>query len=466
MLSYSKSLTRAFPKICALVVLSLQVACGAGQKQAEWPPVAKKWFDRATHSYAHGDIEDARLASDNALSALPDEPKVRLLAAEIAMAELEFDRALQILRDLPGSEASGLRGRAHWYLGDVEAAAEELAILSADPEVKDAWAEETLRLARSGRGRRPFEMTGGIVAAVEMPWAGSSMLVPLEVNGEPSLAMIATDRAESVIDSRADSDGGWVSLRFAGRVEVSDVPAVAQDLSGLTRDLGAPIKLLIGVNLLRHLRATIDVAGRQFVVRNYEPPAPPEATTIHPIFYRGGALVLPGAFGTERTAPSSTLLMNTSMTFPLALDEEGWKKAGLDPKTFPAVPGASDLRHASLPMLRLGAFEIPNVPGVLGAPLDAVESELEVDLDGFAGSALFATFRLTFADEGRTLWMEDLPAEVIAERRRLAEEAERIAQERAAKGMVPDVELTRPEVLSPSEESEAEEPPKKKPKTP
>ncbi len=402
---------------------TLLSGCGSAQRSAQWPPVAKKWFERAEHSYKTGDLDDARLSIDNALQELPDEPKVRLLSAEIAMAELEFKRALELLGELPGTDAAALRGRAHWYLGNIEEAAEQLSILAADPDVKDDWADQTLRLARSGRGRRPFEMTGGIVAAVDMPFAGAAMLVPLEVNGEPSLAMVATDRSESVINSASPEDSDWVSLRFDGRVEVSDVPAVAQDLSGLSREMGAPIKLLIGVNLLRHLRATIDVAGRQFVVRNYEPPPPPEATTVHPIFYRGGAMVLPGAFGLERTAPSTTLLMHTSMAFPLALDKAGWEKAGQDSDDFVAVPGKSGLSHGMLPMLRLGAFEIPNIPGVFGAPISEVEKEAGIDLDGFAGSGLFSTFRLTFADEGRTLWMEDLPPDVIAMRRRLAEQA-------------------------------------------
>lgn len=422
----------------ALTVGSTLSACGGMQKGAEWPPVAKKWFERAKHSYQNGDLEDARLSADNALAELPDEPKVRLIAADIAMAELEFERALQIIGEVPGSEAAALRGRAHWYLGNIEEAADELAELAADPDVKDAWADETLRLARAGRGRRPFEITGGIVAAVDMPFAGAAMLVPLEVNGEPALAMVATDRSESVINAASPEDSDWISLRFAGRLEVSDVPAVAEDLSGLSREMGAPIKMLIGVNLLRHLRATIDVAGRQFVVRNYEPPPPPEATTVHPIFYRGGAMVLPGAFGIERSAPRTTLLMHTSMAFPLALDQGGWKKGGQNPENFVAVPGKSGLTHGMLPMLRLGAFEIPNVPGVFGAPIEEVEKEVGIDLDGFAGSGLFATFRLTFAEEGRTLWMEDLPPDVIEMRRRLAERAAaKVAMPRGAAGKAP-----------------------------
>ena len=111
------------------------------------------------------------------------------------------------------------------------------------------------------------------------------------------------------------------------------------------------------------------------------------------------------------------------MSFPLALDEGGWKKGGQDVTLFPAVPGSGDTKHGVLPMLRMGAFEIPNVPGIFGAPIAAVEKEAGIDLDGFAGSGLFATFRLTFADEGRTLWLEDLPPDVIAMRRALAEKA-------------------------------------------
>jgi hypothetical protein len=104
------------------------------------------------------------------------------------------------------------------------------------------------------------------------------------------------------------------------------------------------------------------------------------------------------------------------MVFPLALDESGWEKAGQDPKTFLSVPGQADLKHGMVPMLRLGAFEIAQVPGVLGAPISAIEKEVGVDLDGAAGSGLFSTFRLTFADQGRVLWLEDLPPDVLEAR--------------------------------------------------
>lgn len=411
----SSLLSRGVPLATALWLLGC-----SGARGPEWPPQAQKWFDRADHSYRTGDIGDAEHAVDQALKALPGEAKVRILAAEIALAGLEYGKVLELTRGLEGPEASGLRGRAYWYLGEIERAADELDALNANPEVRDPWAAEVAQLARLGRGRRPFEISGGLVTAVDMPRAGTTaMIVPLEINGEQSLALIATDSSETVIDSPS-RESAWVSLRFGETIEVSDVPVLGRDLSGIKRELGAPIKMLIGVNLLRHLRPTVDFAGRQFVVRTFDPPAPPEATTLHPIYYRGGALTLSVSYGADPTSPSGSLLMHTSMNYPIALDGPGWEKSGLDPKTFPPIPGAAGLKEGRLPFLRLGAFDMPGVPGVLGAPIAEVEKATRADLDGFAGSGLFATFRLTLADGGRTLWVEDLPPDVIEARRQSA----------------------------------------------
>lgn len=415
----TSSFFRIARTFCLLGMCSLSLACASAKPpEAKWPPVAKKWFDRAEHSYQAGDMDDAEHAIDNALSSLPDEVQVKILAAKISMTRLEFDRALQLLKGLDSTDAAGLRGRCHWYLGQLEQAAAELERVTSDPEVKDGWAKNTLLLARAGRGRTPFEISGGLLAAVEMPKAGnSSMFVPLEVNGEPALAMVATDRVETVMDAR---EPGWVSLRFGGVLEVSDVPVVGQDLSGLSKEIGVPIKILLGVHFLRRARATVDVLGQQFVVRSYEPPPPPAATTLNPMFYRGGAMVIGGAFGAELDAPSTALLVSTSMLFPVALDEAGWRKAGQDPSTFLSVPGQAQLKHGMIPMLRLGAFEITQIPGVLGAPVATVEKEVGADLDGVVGSGLFSTFRLTFADGGRTLWLEDLPPDILEARQQAA----------------------------------------------
>jgi hypothetical protein len=194
---------------------------------------------------------------------------------------------------------------------------------------------------------------------------------------------------------------------------VKDVPALSKDLSGISKQLNAPIKVLIGVNLLRHLHPTIDFAGSQFVVRTFEPPPPPQATTVRVSYVRGGGMMMRGAFGSDQNAPSASLLIDTSMTFPLALDEGGWKKAGVPTAGLRSIPNAGSLRAGVLPQLRLGAFTVPQVPGVLGAPVAELEKGLDVDLDGLVGSGLLATFRVTLVDGGRTMWLEDLPREAL-----------------------------------------------------
>jgi hypothetical protein len=396
--------------------LALAFALGAcaqfGGAEASWPPLAKKWFERAEASYRQGDIEDAEHSIGNALRVLPREPKVRMLAARIALAELEYDRAIQLLDGVTEPETRSVRGRALWYAGHVDRAADELEALLADPEVRDPWAVDVAKLARRGTGRKPFQMSGGMLAVVEMPQvASTALVVPVEVNGEAALALLHTGTAEAVVDSGAGREPQWVSLRFGERVEVKDVPALSKDLSGISRQLNAPIKMLIGVNLLRHLHPTFDFTGGQFVVRNFEPPPPPHATTVRLAYVRGGGMLLRGMFGAEQSSPVASLLIDTSMSFPLALDEGGWKKAGIDSRDLKSVPNVKGLKQGTLPLLRLGAFDVPRIPGVHGAPVKEVEDGLGMELDGLVGSGLLAAFRVTLVDGGRTMWLEDMPVD-------------------------------------------------------
>jgi hypothetical protein len=398
---------------CGAVVLLTAAGCAAPQKGAEWPPTAKKWVERAEASYRDGDIEDADEAASNALRLLPTEERVRLLAARVALAKLEYDRVSTLLEGLRSADAAGLRGRALWYSGSMVRAAEELERLLADPEVRDPWASEVVKLARRGAGREPFRMSGGLLAVSDMPRVrGSAMVVPLEVDGEPALAMIATATAEVVIDSSKGNEPKWVSLRFGEKVEVHDVPALAKDLSGISRQLEAPIKMLIGVNLLRHVHPTIDYVGDQFVVRTFEPPPPPEATTLPVHYVRGGGMLIRTALGTDESSPRLSLLVDTSLGLPVALDSDGWKRAGMDPSTLEPVPNAAQLRQGVLPLLRVGAFDLPKVPAYYGAPIKEVENTVGINLSGFVGAELIEAFRVTLAEGGRSLWLENLPREL------------------------------------------------------
>lgn len=389
--------------------------CGGIGGGAEFPPTAKRWYDRGEKSYRAGDLEDAELAAENALRAAPEREETRLLVGRVALALLDYDRSLRVLRGMESSEARAVRGRALWYKGDLPRAADELGALLQDPEVKDPWAVEIVKLARGGTGRKPFEMSGGLLAVMDMPRTGTAaMVIPLELDGEPALGMIATGTAESVVDAAGGRQPSWVSLRFAERVEVRDVPVLTKDLSGISKQVNAPIKILLGVNLLRHVRPTIDFAGSQFVVRTFDPPPPPAATTVRLSYARGGGMLVRGALGAGDSPPPCSLLVDTTLTYPMALDLGGWKKAGVAPNTLAAVPNSPTLKHGVVPSLRLGAFDVPRVPGLEGeGAVKEREQGLGIELDGLVGSGLLATFRVTLIDGGRAMWLEDLPREAL-----------------------------------------------------
>jgi hypothetical protein len=379
--------------------------------RAERPEKAEKWFQRAFGEYRQATMDSAADSVRQALELVPEDADVRLLGARIALARLDHDEVLRLLKGVKGSLAASLRGRAHWYRGDVERAAEELDQLLTDPDVDDAWAKSISALAHGGAGRKPFDTTaaGGSVVAVEMtrivPGATPLYVVPVEINGEPVLALVATGTSEVTLDAASSAKPSWVSLRFGKRLEVRDVPALAQDLSGLSQQLGGPIKALLGANLLRHLNVTLDFRGRQFVARTYSPPPPPLASRLDVAYLRGGGMVVNAVLGERDQA--SPFLVDTSMGFAVALDDAAWKKVGLDAATLPRVPvPGGELRQSPIPLLKLGTVAEPSLEAVAGPSFERLERELEVDLDGAIGSRLLARYRVTMSDGGRVLWLE------------------------------------------------------------
>ncbi len=380
-------------------------------------PLADKWFTRAKSSYKAGDFADASEAAKSALQAAPSDPQIKTLSARIALAKLDFAETLKLVAGLQTTESHSLRGRAHWFSGDIEQAADELEAMLQDPAVRDPWATEVAKLARLGTGRHPFAIEGGYVAAIEMPQAGPALIVPCELEGEEILALVATASAEVVIDSATRRDSAWVNLKFGDRLEVKDVPALTQDLSGVSHELGAPIKALLGANLLRHVHATFDRRGDQFVVRRDDAPAPPDASRVPLWYVRGGGMFLRAgisptvAAGTTPTEPGALtpLLVDTSSLFPVALQDSVFARAGLDLASLHPEAGAANLKTGTLPSFRLGAFDLPKVPAVQGAPLGDVLANVDLDMGGIVGAGLLSVFRVTFGDDGRFIWIEPDP---------------------------------------------------------
>ena len=401
-------------RFCSWLLPALSVAavaCGSGSdaKTPSRSPLAAKWLDRAQTSFKSGDFEDAREAAKSALQAAPNDPEVKLINARIALARLDYEDAIKLTEGMETTETHALRGRAFWYRGDLEQAADELESMLSDPNVKDEWAREVAGLARRGIGRHPFEIEGGLVGSVEMPAAGPALVVPCELEGEQVLALIATATGEVVLDSNSRKEPAWVNLRFGEHVEVKDVPAITQDLSGLSRQMGAPIKLLLGVNLLRHTHATFDRRGDQFVVRKNEPAAPPDATRVPLWYVRGGGMLVRAGVA-QQSPEKSVLLVDTSSMFPVGLEDALWKKAGVDLAKLTPSAGSPNVKEGIVPVVRFAGFDLPQIPGVEGAPVSDIKASLDTDLGGILGAGLLSLFRVTFGDEGRFLWLEADPA--------------------------------------------------------
>ncbi len=391
---------------------------GSAQAPAR-PPAAAQWFERARASYRAGDFEDARDATRHALAAAPSDPEIRELAARIALVHLEFSEALKLTEGLASTDAHRIRGRSYWFSGDLEHAADELEAMLADPGVKDGWAREVAALARRGAGRHPFEMDGSLVAEVDMPRAldrvllGANNVVPCELDGERILALVATGSSEVMLDVNSRHEPAWVSLRF-DRVEVKDVPALVSDLSPISRQLGVPIKALLGGQLLRHTHATFDRRGDQFVVRRLDAAPPPDASRVPLYYLRGGGMLLRAAVTARDDAPIP-LLVDTSRPYPLLLQDGAWQKAGVDVRTLSPVPNVPNVKSGTVPTFRVGGFDLAKTPAIQGGDLTELTDGLDVDLAGIVGSELLQFFRVTFADDGRFIWIEPDPTLVGAE---------------------------------------------------
>jgi hypothetical protein len=361
---------------------------------------------RAKASFRSGDVDDATQAIDGALKAAPKDRETHLLAARIALSKLDYDEAVKQTEGLEGSDAKAVRGRAFWYAGDIERAADELEDMLKDPNVKDPWARDVARLARRGQGRHPFAIEGGVVSAVEMPQGGPALVVPCELEGERILALVATNFGEVMIDSSSRKEPAWVNLRFGDRFEVKDVPALTYDLSNISRQLGGSIKALLGVNVLRHMHTTIDRHGSQFVVRKSDPPAPPGASRIPVVYAKGGAMMLHAQVNAK--ADGQTLLfVDSSAFYPMALDDATMKKSNADLANFHSEPGAPpNWKMGPIPFFKLGDLDLSQFPAVTGPPTNEYKSVFDVDFGGVAGAGLLSIFRITWADEGKWLWLE------------------------------------------------------------
>jgi hypothetical protein len=130
-----------------------------------------------------------------------------------------------------------------------------------------------------------------------------------------------------------------------------------------------------------------------------------------PLYYlRGGGMLL-RATVTPRDEDPIPLLVDSARPFPLFLREGAWKKAGIDVKSLSALPDVPGVRRGVVPTFRMGGFDLAKMPAIEGGvEMGAQLAGLDVDLAGIVGADLLAFFRVTFADDGRFIWIEPDPS--------------------------------------------------------
>lgn len=401
-----------------LIVLPAFMGCPeptspTGGKGGPRSDKANQWFKRAGEELSALDLEEAKDSIKQAQTAAPGDPEISVLAGRIALARLDFKEAQRSLEGVEGSEAAGLRARAFWYGDDLPHAAEELSHALEDPNFKDNWAKPVRELAGTqGTGRKPFTVKDNSARLVEIRMPrdlGTILVVPCEIDGQATVAIIDTGVPEVILDTKSRSSPGWVSFKFASSdgtrsIEVRDVPSFVQDLSPFTKGQTVPVGAVLGMNFLRRLHMTFDRLADQVVIRRDEPPPPTVMTRVPTGFFNGGGMLFRSTVRKEFEI-SSALWVNTGTDVPLAFPDSIWKRVGIDVKNLPTTNGQTVGR---LTNVRVGALDVGPADAHAGIPQleEALARFKGIDVMGQVGMNFLTGFRVTFAEGGRALWLE------------------------------------------------------------
>src|SRR5262249_45357432 len=130
-----------------------------------------------------------------------------------------------------------------------------------------------------------------------------------------------------------------------------------------------------------------------------------------PLWYvRGGGMLMRANLSAkDKDDAPALLLVDSSAPFPLALEDAAWRRAGVDPSTLKPEPDAEDMKAGPVPSLKLGGYDLQAIPAIEGAPIGDIQQNVDVELGGVLGASLLALFRVTFADDGRFVWLEPDP---------------------------------------------------------
>ncbi len=382
-------------------------ACGGAERAVPRPqpeaPAEPSWSERAQSAFDGGELERARFAAQNALQLDATDERAREIAARIALAEHRLDDAIGALESATSPGLVRLRARVHLTRGDYGAAATDLASVE-HAEPRDPWSDALLPLARAASSAELFRVEGP--ERVQLPLVDAPLpVVAVSIDGRPAQALIATS-VDVVLVSEVIHDGAIVlpSIGFDG-LTVHGVPALSKDLTPIGGQLHAQIDLVIGLDLLLRLRATLHGRERWLSLRTSGTDATEESRSVPFVTFGGGVLAVHAELGEEVAGYFS---FDTAGLFPIALSEGAVRALALTEEQLEEIPGApnADVRMTQIAEVRAGDIALEQVPAVTGLiPADNNE-RLGAPLLGSFGAQLAMAMKTTFDAEERVLRLE------------------------------------------------------------
>ncbi len=382
-----------------LAVAALLIAgCGSARPPARTPTHLRaaahrpSFADRAEQAWKRGDLEGAATAAANALQLHPDDRRGLAIAARVDLARGRNTEAIRTLAGTHDPELVRLRAHAYLALGNLGAVARDLG------EIAEGTPGPVLAMARAGAGHPIYRLEGTPEATVPFVADASLPVVAIGLGDRTVHALVATSTDVMVVDRSVQAAGGLVDRLSVGTLVVRDVPFLSGDVRSLATQVGTPIDVVMGTDLLLRLHATIDGRAKALTVRAQAPD--PGATATMPFVTLDGAHMLVLA---DLDGFVGWFTLDTAGLFPVAVSAEALVQMGLAPGRLHAVPQAPspDVKLFTIAHVRIGSTQIDGVPGVTGLVPPSMARDMRAPVAGMIGDQIWSELRITFDPDQR-----------------------------------------------------------------
>ena len=253
------------------------------------------------------------------------------------------------------------------------------------------------------------------VGAVEMPRgarprpARRGNVVPCELDGERILALVATGSSEVLVDSNSRHEPSWVEpavrpRRGEGRAGPRAGPVAPRPGSSASPSRRSSAR---SCSATPTPPSTVAATSSSSAGRTRTPP--PEASRVPLYYLRGGGMILRATVTAkdDDARPAAGRQLAPLPAAP-AGHARGRRRASTCTSLVP-LPDDPTIKRGMVPMFRVGGFDLAKMPAIEGVDLHELTAGLDIDLGGVVGADLLAFFRVTFADDGRFMWIEPDP---------------------------------------------------------